>query len=105
MSYRLNPSNSIKKISVNSSGAFALENVTTNVGCVAPDSVLEIGGDLVMLSASGVRPIAGTSRIGDIELSPLSTSIQSKLVDTIANYDLSDLDGGVVRRWRCCSRC
>tara|TARA_R110002072_G_scaffold34195_1_gene102588 strand:- start:450 stop:2120 length:1671 start_codon:yes stop_codon:yes gene_type:complete len=90
-------SNSIKKISVNSSGAFALENVTTNVGCVAPDSVLEIGGDLVMLSASGVRPIAGTSRIGDIELSPLSTSIQSKLVDTIANYDLSDLDGVVVR--------
>ena len=90
-------SNTIKKITVNSSGAFALENVTTNVGCVAADSVLEIGGDLVFLSPSGVRPVAGTSRIGDVELSPLSTSIQSKLVDTIANYDMADLDGVVVR--------
>ena len=90
-------SNSIKKVNVNSSGVFSLENVTTNVGCVAADSVLEIGGDLVFLSPSGIRPVAGTSRIGDVELSPLSTSIQSKLVDTIANYDLSDLDGVVVR--------
>ena len=90
-------SNGIKKITVNSSGAFALENVTTNVGCVAADSVLEIGGDLVFLSPSGIRPVAGTSRIGDVELSPLSTAIQSKLVDTIANYDLSELDGVVVR--------
>ena len=90
-------SNTIKKITVNSSGAFALENVTTNVGCVAPDSVLEIGGDLVFLSPSGVRPVAGTSRIGDVELSPLSTSIQSKITDIINNYDMSNLDGVVVR--------
>ena len=90
-------SNTIKKITVNSSGAFVLENVTTNVGCVAADSVLEIGGDLVFLSPSGLRPVAGTSRIGDVELSPISTTIQSKLVDTIANYDMTDLDGVVIR--------
>lgn len=89
--------NQIKKITVNTSGAFALENVTTNVGCVARDSVLEIGGDLVFMSQSGVRPVAGTSRIGDVELAPLSTSIQSKLVDAIANYDMDDLDGVVLR--------
>ena len=90
-------SNGIKKITANSSGVFSLENVTTNVGCVAADSVLEIGGDLVFLSPSGVRPVAGTSRIGDVELSPLSTSIQSKVTDIIDNYDMSNLDGVVVR--------
>ena len=89
--------NAIKKVNVNSSGTFAIENVTANVGCVAPDSVLEIGGDLVFMSPSGIRPVAGTSRIGDVELSPLSTSIQIKLVDAIANYDMLDLDGVVIR--------
>lgn len=90
-------SKDIKKITVNSSNAFVIENVTTNVGCVAPDSVLEIGGDLVFLSPSGVRPVAGTARIGDIEISPLSTAIQSTLVDIIKNEDMNALTGVVIR--------
>ena len=90
-------SKDIKKITVNSSNAFVIENVTTNVGCVAPDSVLEIGGDLVFMSPSGVRPVAGTARIGDIEISPLSTAIQSTLVDIIKNEDMNALIGVVIR--------
>ena len=90
-------SNSVKKITVNSSEKFSLEDVTSNVGCVAPDSVVEVGGDLVFMSPSGLRPIAGTSRIGDVELAPLSMEIHSKLVDAIANYDMADLDGVVIR--------
>ena len=90
-------SKDIKKITVNSSNAFVIENVTTNVGCVAADSVLEIGGDLVFMSPSGVRPVAGTSRIGDVEISPLSTAIQSTLVDIIKNEDMDALIGVVIR--------
>ena len=90
-------SKDIKKITVNSSNDFVIENVTTNIGCVARDSVLEIGGDLMFLSPDGFRPVAGTSRVGDIELETLSKPIQSTLVDIIKNEDMDQLTGVVIR--------
>lgn len=89
--------NSIKKIAPDLTAGFVQEQVTANVGCVAPDSVLEIGGDLLFLAPDGLRPVAGTSRIGDVELETVSKSIQSALVDIIQNTDLSTLNGVVVR--------
>tara|TARA_R110001606_G_scaffold152563_1_gene293333 strand:- start:141 stop:1805 length:1665 start_codon:yes stop_codon:yes gene_type:complete len=89
--------NSIKKINVNSSNNFALAQVTANVGCVARDSVLEIGGDLMFLAPDGFRPVAGTSRIGDVELETVSKPIQATLVDLIANEDMNTLNGVVIR--------
>jgi len=90
-------SNAIKKITVNASGVFVLDNVTANVGCVARDSVLEIGGDLMFLAPDGFRPVASTSRIGDVELETLSKSIQATLVDVIKNNDMDTLNGVVIR--------
>ena len=90
-------SKNIKKVTVNASNAFALENVTSNIGCVARDSVLEIGGDLMFLSPNGLRPVAGTARIGDVELETLSKPIQSTLVDLIKNEDMDALTGVVIR--------
>ena len=90
-------SNGIKKITVNASGAFVIDNVTNNVGCVARDSVLEIGGDLMFLAPDGFRPVASTSRIGDVELETLSKSIQATLVDVIKNNDMKTLNGVVIR--------
>ena len=89
--------NAIKKVAPDLTNGFVVEQVTTNVGCVAPDSVLEIGGDLLFLAPDGLRPVAGTSRIGDVELETVSKSIQSALVDIIKNSDLSTLNGVVVR--------
>lgn len=89
--------NAIKKITVNSSADFALEQVTANVGCVSPDSVQEIGGDLMFLAPDGLRPVSGTSRIGDIELGSISKKIQATLVDLIKNEDMSTLNGVVIR--------
>ena len=89
--------NSIKKINVNSSNNFALDQVTANVGCVARDSVLEIGGDLMFLAPDGFRPVAGTSRIGDVELETVSKPIQATLVDLIANENMDTLNGVVLR--------
>ena len=90
-------SKDIKKVTVNASNAFVIENVTTNIGCVARDSVMEIGGDLMFLSPSGLRPVAGTSRIGDVELGTLSKTIQTTLVDIIKNEDMDALTGVVIR--------
>lgn len=89
--------NGIKKISPDVTSGFVLDQVTTNVGCIARDSVLELGGDLVFLAPDGIRPVAGTSRIGDVELETISKSIQQLLVDLPRDYDLDTLNGLVIR--------
>lgn len=76
----------IKRLSGNNIANFVLENVTSNLGCVAPDSVVEFGGDLLFLGPDGIRPVSGTDRIGDIELAPVSKEIQ----DIFDNYYLSE---------------
>ena len=89
--------NDIKKVVPDSTFAFLVENVTNNVGCIAKDSVVEIGGDLMFLSPDGLRPVAGTSKIGDVELQTLSKPIQGKLVDIIKNYDMDTVNSVVIR--------
>jgi len=59
--------------------------------------VQEIGGDLMFLAPDGLRPVSGTSRIGDIELGSISKKIQATLVDLIQNEDMSTLNGVVIR--------
>jgi len=92
--------NNIKKVSVQTIGAeptFTLQNVTANVGCIARDSVVEIGGDLLFLSPDGFRPVAGTSRIGDVELETVSKPIQQLLQKYSDDYNLDTVDALVVR--------
>lgn len=89
--------NSIKKISPDTTAGFLLDQVTANVGCIARDSVLEIGGDLMFLAPDGFRPVSGTSRIGDVELETISKAIQVTLVDLIDQYDMDTINGVVIR--------
>jgi hypothetical protein len=89
--------NAIKKVSPDVNAGFVTDNVTANVGCVARDSVVEIGGDLVFLSPDGFRPVAGTSRIGDVEIETISKSIQQFLSGLPSQYDLDDLNAVVLR--------
>lgn len=85
----------IKRIKQSGTDIIA-ENVTRNLGCVAPDSVVEIGGDLIFLAQDGFRPVAGTARIGDIELETLSKSIQSDLIHLSSTYDLDRMVSVVI---------
>jgi len=87
----------IKKISPDVTAGFVLDQVTANVGCIARDSVLEIGGDLMFLAPDGFRPVSGTSRIGDVELETISKPIQVTLVNMIDNYDMDTINGVVIR--------
>jgi len=89
--------NGIKKITADVTAGFVIDQVTSNVGCIARDSVLEIGGDLVFLAPDGLRPVAGTSRIGDVELETISKPIQQLLTDLPRDYDLDSLVGVVIR--------
>lgn len=93
----------IKKIVVSGTD-FVIQDVTKNIGCVASDSVQEINGDLLFLSQDGFRTIAGTDRIGDIELGVQSKNIQQDVTSFILNADLPSVNSTVVRRksqYRC----
>lgn len=80
-------SNSIKKIEIgDATTPFLIKDVTTNIGLISPDGVIEIGGDLIFLAPDGFRPIAGTNKIGDVQLEtiskPVHTLIKNRLVDS-----------------------
>ena len=78
--------NSIHKlVNINDSSNVAVVPITTNVGCVSGGSIQEIGGDLLFLSPDGVRTVAGTARIGDVELGSVSRQIQSLISDIAAD--------------------
>ena len=68
--------------------------ITKNVGCLDGHSIQEIGGDLVFLSPDGIRTLAGTARIGDVELTSVSRNIQSIISDitnNINNFTITSL--------------
>jgi hypothetical protein len=80
----------IYKITGTSSSNFALAEVAKNVGSIANHSIQELGGDLVFLSADGLRTIAGTARIGDVELGTISKQIQDRIND-ISYFNVTSL--------------
>ena len=90
--------NNIKRVVGATGETFNVENVTTNLGCLASDSVVEIGGDLIFLSPDGIRPISGTNKIGDVNLETLSKNIQSTINGTLANEILSTLSSVVIKK-------
>ena len=85
--------NSIYKLdNINDTATAAITQVTGNVGCVSSQSIQEIGGDLIFLAPDGFRQIAGTERIGDVELSSVSRAIQvlvEPLTSNISQYVIS----------------
>lgn len=88
---------SIKYIYVTDGGDFAIKDVTADIGCIAPGSVLEVGGDLVFLGPDGIRPISATDRIGDFEIATLSKPIQQTIKDLIGTVSPNEIHGVSVR--------
>ena len=81
-----------KLININDSQSIAIVPVTKNVGCLNSHTIQEIGGDLVFLSPDGIRSVAGTARIGDVELGSVSRQIQAiikDLANSITNFTLT----------------
>ena len=90
--------NNIKRLVGNNISDFVLQTVTSNLGCVAPDSVAEFNGEILFLAPDGIRPVTGTDRIGDIELATLSKPIQSIFEDYTANEDLATMTTVVLKK-------
>jgi len=87
--------NSIYKLeNINVSASIAVVPITQNIGCLDGKSIQEIGGDLVFLAPDGIRTLAGTVRIGDVELGTVSRSIQpiiKDIADNVGTYNISSI--------------
>jgi len=71
-----------------------IKSVTKNIGCVSGNSIQEIGGDLIFLAPDGLRTVAGTARIDDVELGSISRKILpliNKLLNNFGNYIVSSI--------------
>ena len=69
--------NRIFKLTGSSSTDFAITPVTRSIGCINGDTIQEFAGDLIFLGPDGLRTVAGTARIGDVELGTISANVQS----------------------------
>lgn len=90
--------NSIHKlININDPANIRIDPITENVGCLSGYSIQEIGGDLVFLSPDGIRTVAGTARIGDVELGSVSRQIQSIIGDIASSINTFTITSAVLR--------
>ena len=71
-----------------------IKSVTKNIGCISGNSIQEIGGDLIFLAPDGLRTIAGTARIDDVELGSISRKILplvNGIINNFANFTISSM--------------
>jgi len=83
----------IYKISGNTVSDFVMQPVTQEIGCRAGNTVQEFAGDILFLGPDGLRSIAATERIGDVELGTISLPVQERF-DRLG--DVSEFDSIVI---------
>jgi hypothetical protein len=76
---------SISQLVGNTSVDFNLQPITRNVGCVATDTIQEIGGDIIFLGPEGLRLLSATDRTGDFNLGVVSKPIQLEVTSLISS--------------------
>jgi hypothetical protein len=75
----------ISQITGNTIQDFQLQPITKKVGCVATDTIQEIGGDVIFLGPEGLRLLGATDRVGDFNLGVVSKPIQSEMTSLISS--------------------
>lgn len=73
----------ISRLVGNTLADFVLQPITVNVGCVAEDTIQELGGDVIFLGPDGLRLLSATDRIGDFGLAVVSKTIQKEMTQLI----------------------
>ena len=82
--------NRIFKLAGSSLSDFAITPITRNIGCINGDTIQEFAGDLIFLGPDGLRTVAGTARIGDVELGTISSNIQSVFEENLKDSEVFD---------------
>jgi hypothetical protein len=73
----------INQLTGNTLADFTLLPITRNVGCVATDTIREIGGDIMFLGPEGLRLLSATDKIGDLNIGVVSKQIQDEMTSLI----------------------
>jgi hypothetical protein len=69
----------ITKITGYDDADIAIEEISTRLGVLKENTVQEIAGNLMFLSADGIRTVAGTDKIGDTALTNLSYPVAQRV--------------------------
>ena len=83
----------IYRLTGSSQGDFLLVPVTREIGCVNGFTIQEVAGDLIFLAKDGLRTVAGTEKIGDVELGTISRPVQRRFE---GQTDVDEFDSVVV---------
>ena len=75
--------NRIFKLTGSSLANFAVTPITRNIGCINGKTIQEFAGDLIFLGPDGLRTVAGTQNIGDVNIGTISGNVQSIFDDNI----------------------
>jgi hypothetical protein len=72
----------IYRLTGNTVADFVLQPITRDIGCLNGFTVQELAGDIIFLGRDGLRTVAGTERINDVELGTISGNIKELFDDT-----------------------
>ena len=79
-----------KTISAITATSFADVNrqpISNDLGCVEPDTIQEIAGDVVFMGPDGLRLLSGTDKIGDVGLATVTKNIQSEINSFLTKHN------------------
>ena len=82
--------NRIFKLSGSSLSDFVIVPVTRKIGCINGFTIQEFAGDLIFLGPDGLRTVACTAKIGDVELGTISANVQSLFDANLSSADEFD---------------
>lgn len=71
--------NSILSLKGSTVSDFSIDPITNDLGCIQPDTIQEIGGDVMFLGPDGLRLLSATERNNDFGLAVVSKRIQKKM--------------------------
>lgn len=79
----------IYRLSGNTISDFVMTPVTREIGCKNGSTVQEFAGDIIFLGPDGLRSVAATERIGDVELGTISLPVQERFdnLNRVSQYD------------------
>ena len=79
----------IYKLSGNTVADFVMTPVTREIGCKNGATVQEFAGDILFLGPDGLRSVAATERIGDVELGTISLPVQERFdnLTAVSQFD------------------
>lgn len=73
--------NQIQRLVGSTAADFQLIPITENIGCIAPDTIQEFGGDILFMGPDGLRLLSSTERTGDFALEIASNKISKTAAD------------------------